>query len=199
MRLESGTLESPVLNGSLRAFSPPAVLLLLNTQRQTGLLALNNQGYSALIMVEDGEVVDAELDRLRGLPALLGAMSWGEGEFIFFNSAVTERTIDLPFSVIQVRVTLWLDRWGEMLVAIPSLACRISVCDQPSGDVIIKPYQWSILTHVVAGPQTVASLAHTLGEDPLTITRVCHELVTMGLCTVLPPLDDGWQESQVLV
>lgn len=199
MRLESGTLESPVLNGSLRAFSPPAVLQLLNMQRQTGLLALNNQGYSALIMIEDGEVVDAELDRLRGLPALLGATSWGDGEFTFFNSAVTERTIDLPFSVVQVRVTLWLDRWREMLTAIPSLGCRITVRDQPSGDVIIKPYQWSILTHVVGGPQTVAALSHTLGEDPLTLTRICYELVMMGLCTVLPPLDDGWQESPVLV
>jgi len=168
-------------------------------QRQTGLLSLNNHGYSALIMVEDGEVVDAELGRLRGLPALFEGASWREGEFTFFNCPTTERTIELPLTVIQVRVRLWLDRWREVLNTIPSLGCLISVRDHPSGDVIIKPYQWTILTRVVGGPQSVADLAAALNEDPLTVARVCYELLGLGLCQVQPAMDESWQASRVLV
>jgi hypothetical protein len=133
------------------------------------------------------------------LPALFQAMSWNEGNFSFAASAATERTITLTLPVVQVRAALWLDRWRGVLTAIPSLGCRITVHSSPRGDVIIKPYQWGVLTRVVGGPMTVAELAHALKEDPLAITRICIELVELGLCEALPPLDQGWSESAVLV
>jgi hypothetical protein len=181
--------ELPLLAGNLCAFNLSALLSLLNIQKQTGELTMRNYGFVAQAWVEQGELVDALLGRVHGLPALFQAMSWNEGSFSFTSSAALERTITLTLPIIQVRAALWLDRWRAVLQTIPSLGNRITVHNSPRGDVIIKPYQWSVLTRVVGGPMTVADLAHALKEDPLAVTRICVELIEMSLCQVLAPLE----------
>ncbi len=188
-----------MLAGSLYAFNLSALLSLLNIQKQTGQLTLRNRGFVAYVSVENGEVADASLGRIHGLPALFQAMSWGEGSFSFIATSAADRTITLTLPVVQVRAALWLDRWRNVLGIIPSLGCRITVHNSPHGDVIIKPYQWGVLTRVVGGPMTVANLAHALKEDPLAITRICVELIELGLCEALPPLEDSWSADAALV
>ncbi len=184
----ASTDEQPLLAGSLAAFNLSALLSLLNIQKQTGELTMRNYGFVAQAWVAEGELVDALLGRVHGLPALFQAMSWNEGGFTFTGNAAIERTITLTLPVVQVRAALWLDRWRNVLQTIPSLGNCITVHNSPRGDVIIKPYQWSVLTRVVGGPVSVADLAHALKEDPLAVTRICVELVEMSLCQVLPPL-----------
>ncbi len=190
----------PLLAGSLSGFNVSSLLSLLNIQQQDGQLTVRNRGFLAYIYVEKGEVVDAALGRVHGLPALFQMITWSEGDF-FFSTAppAPQRSINLSLAVIQVRASLWLDRWRNVLTTIPSLGHRIGVHSSPRGDVVIKPYQWSVLTRVVAGPMSIADLAHALKEDPLAVTRICVELAEVGLCQVLPPLDEGWHESPVLV
>ena len=193
------TIGEVLLAGNLHAFNLSALLSLLNIQKQSGQLTVRNRGFVAYVAVEAGEVTDASLGRIHGLPALFQVMSWGEGSFSFAAAPPAERTITLTLPVVQVRASLWLDRWRSVLGVIPSLGCRITVHSSPRGDVIIKPYQWGVLTRVVSGPMTVADIAHALKEDPLAITRICVELIELGLCEALPPLEDGWSESAVLV
>ena len=69
------------LAGVLTAFSPSALLSLLNMQKATGDLRLVNYDIVAQIFVEAGEVVEATLGRDRGLPALFYALSWTNGRF----------------------------------------------------------------------------------------------------------------------
>lgn len=190
---------TPLLSGTLAAFKPGALLSLLNLQQQTGLLVLHNYGFSAEIWVEHGEVVDALLGVSRGLYALFEVMSWSEGEFSFVRSHVGQRTIDLSLPIIQVRAALWLDRWRDVRAVIPSLGHRITVQPPPAGDVVIKPYQWSILTRIVNAPLTIADLALSLNYPTLDVMRACVELIHIGLCILLPPQEDGWVESKVLV
>ena len=197
--LAIGFEESPLLRGNLSAFSLGALLSLLNMQQQSGLLTVRNRGFLTQVWVENGEVVDARLGVSRGLYALFEAMSWGEGEFLFMSAPIETRSISLSLPVIQVRAALWLDRWHDVLHAIPSLGHRIAVCQAPLGDVVIKPYQWSVLTRVVTGPLTIAELALDLNYPALDVMRACVELLQIGLCQLLPPLEDGWMESQVLV
>lgn len=190
---------APLLGGSIAAFNVSALLSLLNIQKASGQLTVRNRGFACHIWVAEGEVVDALLGRVRGLPALFQAMSWHDGSFTYTLAAAQEHNITLTLPVVQVRAALWLDRWRNVLSTIPSLGCRVTVHSSPRGDVIIKPYQWGVLTRVVGGAVAVADLAHALDEDPLALTRICVELVELGLCEILPPLEDGWRESQVLV
>lgn len=198
-QLASGFEANPLLRGSLSAFSLGALLSLLNMQRQGGLLTVRNRGFLAQVWVEQGEVVDARLGVSRGLYALFEAMSWSEGEFQFMVAPIEARSISVSLPVIQVRAALWLDRWRDVLHAIPSLGHRIVVCQAPLGDVVIKPYQWTVLTRVVNGPLTIAELALDLDHPALDVMSACVELLQIGLCQLLPPLEEGWVESQVLV
>jgi Domain of unknown function (DUF4388) len=189
----------PLLRGSLSAFRVGALLSLLNMQKQSGLLTLHNRGFVGQVWVENGEVVDARLGVSRGLYALFETMCWGEGEFFFVVAPIEARSISLSLPVIQLRAALWLDRWRDVLQAIPSLGHRIAVCPAPLGDVVIKRYQWSVLTRIVTGPLTIAELALDLDYPTLDVMRACAELLQVGLCQLLPPLEDGWIESKVLL
>jgi hypothetical protein len=180
-------LSGPVLSGLLRYFSPSAVLSLLNMQKATGVLYLQNRSLAATIHMENGEVVAATLGADRGVPALFYALSWNTGRFQFRLEPPGPRSIHLSLPVIQVRATLWLDRWRSLQSVFPTIWYRIGIHPQPSGEVVIQPHQWQALTRIVAEPVSLVRLAEMLKVDVLAVTRVAAELVRLGLAVVVPP------------
>ena len=175
------------LAGVLTAFSPSALLSLLNMQKATGDLRLVNYDIVAHIYVEAGEVVEATLGRDRGLPALFYALSWTSGRFYFSPDTAPARTIQLSLPVIQVRAALWMERWRQVDQVFPSIFHRIGIHPQPAGEVTVHPHQWQVLTHIVAAPVSLARLAGILTQDVMAVARVSAELVKLGLAQVLPP------------
>ncbi|HUS13484.1 MAG TPA: DUF4388 domain-containing protein [Chloroflexia bacterium] len=180
-------MSGPVLAGLLNAFPPSSLLSLLNLQRATGVLYLQNRSLSATIQVEGGEVVGATLGAEQGVPALFYALSWNTGRFQFRLEPAGPRTIHLSLPVIQVRATLWLDRWRDLRRVFPTIWYRIGIHPQPSGEVVIQPHQWQVLTRIVADPVSLVRLAEYLHADVLAVTRVAVELVNLGLAIVVPP------------
>src|SRR4051794_11240030 len=72
-------LAGPVLVGLISVFPPSSVLSLLNVQKATGVLYLQNRSLHATIHVENGEVVGATMGSEQGVPALFYALSWNTG------------------------------------------------------------------------------------------------------------------------
>jgi len=179
----------PVLAGLISAFPPNAVLSLLNVQRVSGVLYLQNRSLTAAIHVDDGEVVGATLGGEQGLAPLFYALSWNTGRFQFRLEPPGPRYITLSLPVIQVRATLWLDRWRDLRRVFPTIWYRIGIHPQPSGEVVIQPHQWQLLTRIVAEPVSLVKLAELLRADVLVVTRVAAELVHLGLAIVVPPDD----------
>ncbi len=186
-------LPGPVLSGSTSYFPPSAVLSLLNLQKATGVLYLQNRALAATIGLEDGEVVAATLGNDQGLPALFYALSWNTGTFEFRRVPPGPRSINLTLPVIQVRATLWLDRWKELRRFFPTIWHRVGIHPPPAGDVVIQPHQWQVLTRIVAEPISLVRLAELLRMDVLAVTRVAVELVMLGLAIVVAP-DEGEAE-----
>ena len=180
-------LSGPVLAGLISAFPPNAVLSLLNVQRVSGVLYLQNRSLTATIHVDGGEVVGATLGSEQGLAPLFYALSWNTGRFQFRLEAPGPRTITLSLPVIQVRATLWLDRWKDLRRVFPTIWYRIGIHPQPAGEVVIQPHQWQLLTRIVAEPVSLVKLAELLRADVLVVTRVAAELVHLGLAIVVPP------------
>jgi hypothetical protein len=183
-------LAGPVLAGLISAFPPSAVLSLLNVQKATGVLYLQNRSLGATIHVDNGEVVGATMGSEQGVPALFYALSWNTGRFQFRQESPGPRTITLSLPVIQVRAQLWLDRWGDLRRVFPSIWYRIGIHPQPSGEVVIQPHQWQVLTRIVAEPVSLVRLAEQMHADVLMMSRVAAELVNLGLAIVVPPDDD---------
>ena len=178
-----------MLTGTLTAFSPSSLLSLLNIQKQTGALHLNNNIIIGYIYIEKGEVWDARLGAVVGAYALFQLFGWKQGQFSFEigGSAPSKRTIEASLPVLQVRATLWLDNMNKYNQLIPSVSHRIVIANDPSGGVVIEPYQWAILTKIVARPLSIAQLAEELDQDLMTVTRIAADLVRMGIATVKPP------------
>lgn len=183
-------LAGPVLAGLISAFPPSAVLSLLNVQKATGVLYLQNRSLGATIHVDNGEVVGATMGREQGVPALFYALSWNTGRFQFRQEPPGPRLITLSLPVIQVRAQLWLDRWGDLRRVFPSIWYRIGIHPQPSGEVVIQPHQWQVLTRIVAEPVSLVRLAEQMHADVLMMSRVAAELVNLGLAIVVPPDDE---------
>ncbi len=181
------SLPPPVLSGRTDIFPPGALLSLLNLQKVTGVLYLHNRSLTAMIGMEEGEVTGAALGAEQGVPALFYALSWNTGRFEFRFVPPGPHTINLTLPVIQVRATLWLDRWKELRRVFPTIWHRVAIHPQPSGEVVIQPHQWQLLTRIVAEPASLVKLAEYLRIDVLAVTRVAAELVNLGLAVVIPP------------
>jgi hypothetical protein len=192
---EEATVDGWTLAGVLAAFTPSAVLSLLNMQQARGELRLENQGILAHIYLDSGEVVDAMLGRDRGLAALFYALSWTTGRFFFLPGPVPPRTIRLSLPVIQVRAALWMDRWRNLDRVFPTIWHRVGLHPQPPGEVTIQPHQWQVLTRIVAAPISIVRLAALLNQDVMAMARIAAELVNMGMAVVLPPDEETGDEG----
>jgi hypothetical protein len=192
---EEAAVDGWTLAGVLAAFTPSAVLSLLNMQQVRGDLCLENQGILAHIYLDGGEVVDAMLGRDRGLAALFYALSWTSGRFFFLPGPVPPRTIRLSLPVIQVRAALWMDRWRNLDRVFPTIWHRVGLHPQPPGEVTIQPHQWQVLTRIVAAPISIVRLAALLNQDVMAMARIAAELVNMGMAVVLPPDEETGDEG----
>jgi hypothetical protein len=192
---EEAAVDGWTLAGVLAAFTPSAVLSLLNMQQVRGELRLENQGILAHIYLDGGEVVDAMLGRDRGLAALFYALSWTSGRFFFLPGPVPPRTIRLSLPVIQVRAALWMDRWRNLDRVFPTIWHRVGLHPQPPGEVTIQPHQWQVLTRIVAAPISIVRLAALLNQDVMAMARIAAELVNMGMAVVLPPDEETGDEG----
>jgi DNA-binding response OmpR family regulator len=68
-------------SGTTRELALVDLLQSLETARTTGVVHLEHDGHSAAIYLREGNVVDAELGRLRGADVVVVALGWDEASF----------------------------------------------------------------------------------------------------------------------
>ena len=84
------------VTGSLSEMSLPDIIQILGAGRKTAKITLENNGKTAYIYLEDGRVVNAEIDDLKGEEAFYKILWWNEGTFtIDPNVEITERLINM--------------------------------------------------------------------------------------------------------
>jgi hypothetical protein len=76
--------------------SLPDIIQILGVGRKTGKIVLKNGGQSAEIHMEEGRIVNALIDNLKGEDAFYKIIYWNEGAFnIDPNIAITDRLINI--------------------------------------------------------------------------------------------------------
>jgi len=82
--------------GSLSEMSLPDIIQILGAGRKTGKILLKSRDQSAEIHMEEGRIVNAVIDNLKGEEAFYKILYWNEGTFtIDPNIAITERLINM--------------------------------------------------------------------------------------------------------
>jgi len=84
------------VSGSLSEMSLPDIIQILGAGRKTGKILLKNNGQSAEILMEDGRIVNAFVDQLKGEEAFYKILYWNSGTFIVDPTVqITERLINM--------------------------------------------------------------------------------------------------------
>ncbi len=185
---------SPHLYGQLSTFSLNTILTALNLQKVTGRLTLAQSDQIAEIIVNKGEVVDAWSEVDRGLGALLPLFGWDFGVFSFTVEPAVSKTIDISLPVLQVRSAVYLEeqkssrqRTSVFTREIPSPQHILEINRDSEGEVSIRPEYWSLLRHLVTGPQSVERMAEITDTSIEAFVPVATELVRANMLRVLSP------------
>jgi len=97
LKAERKVAQKPVgVSGSLSEMSLADIIQILSAGRKTGKIILRNKEQSAEIHMEDGRVINALIDNLKGEEAFYKILYWSEGTFtIDPNIEISERLINL--------------------------------------------------------------------------------------------------------
>ena len=84
------------VSGSLSEMSLPDIIQILGAGRKTGLVTLTDNGKQAQIFLEEGRIVNAKLEDLKGEDAFYKILYWNQGTFTIDPAAeISERLISI--------------------------------------------------------------------------------------------------------
>src|SRR5262245_25643015 len=108
--------------GSLGDMGLVDLVQTIDISRKSGVLELTNDTQRGSIFFRDGQLVDAELAKLRGEAAIYRLLLWNEGEFeIDFRPIREGQRINSSTQAILMEGMRRIDEWGRLLEQIPSL------------------------------------------------------------------------------
>ncbi|OGP59151.1 MAG: hypothetical protein A2V67_07580 [Deltaproteobacteria bacterium RBG_13_61_14] len=84
------------VTGSLTEMSLPDIIQILGAGRKTGLVTLTDNGRQAQIFLEEGRIVNAKMDDLKGEEAFYKILFWNQGTFSIDPTVeISERLISM--------------------------------------------------------------------------------------------------------
>lgn len=101
-------------HGEISEVPVPEILQLLSNARRSGCLEIMRPDGSGRVFLADGEVVHASVPGLEGDEALLAALGWPDGEFLFVSDrAADRRTVRQPLQALLLEAARRLDERGK--------------------------------------------------------------------------------------
>ncbi len=102
------------VSGSLSEMALPDIIQIMGAGRKTGRIILENNGKSCSIDMEDGQVVNASLDDLKGEEAFYQILYWNEGTFTIDPTAeISERMITVSYESLMLEGYRRMDEAGK--------------------------------------------------------------------------------------
>jgi response regulator RpfG family c-di-GMP phosphodiesterase len=102
------------VSGQLSEMDIPAIVQILGAGRKTGRITLENKGETAVIEMEEGRLVNAIIDDLKGEEAFYKILYWEEGSFTIDPSAeVAERLINMSIDSLMLEGYRRMDEEGK--------------------------------------------------------------------------------------
>ncbi len=116
-KLRSETKTEPKaagVSGSLTEMALPDIIQIMGAGRKTGRIILEHNGRSCSIDMEDGQVVNASVDDLKGEEAFYRILYWNEGSFTIDPTAeISERMITVSYESLMLEGYRRMDEAGK--------------------------------------------------------------------------------------
>src|SRR5690606_32803182 len=143
--------------------------------RKSGVLELSNGTQRGSVMFRDGQLVDAELGKLRAEAAIYRLLLWNEGEFeIDFRPVRAEQRITSSTQALLMEGMRRIDEWGRLLEQIPSLDNVFEVSDEELVERLAEiPDEINEILRHIDGRRSLMQVVDACdGDDLETLTAI---------------------------
>ena len=182
------------LQGSLSELPLPDVIQLVSVSGKTGAFEINGESEFGKIYLQDGQIVDAMVGRLRGDSAVYEMAIWSAGTFSFHPGEQSDHvTIHMSNATLMMEAARRLDEWRVLKRKIPSLDLVPFFTSRESGgadQVTLSPQEWILVTRV-DGVKTIEEIATHLRWAPFDVSKLLFGMITTGLVALGKPGESG--------
>jgi hypothetical protein len=172
--------------GSLKEIQLPDIIQLVSVSGKSGIFLLERGEERGEIYLQDGQIVHAVYNVLRGEEAVYALSIWAEGDFHFQPGVESDIvTIRKSNTNLLMEAARRLDEWKILSKKIPSMD-HIPVLryeEQWKKEVLLSPQEWTLITRV-DGRRTIEDLASSLGWSAFDVSKILYGLITQGLITL---------------
>jgi hypothetical protein len=179
------------LMGQLGEFHLHNIIALLQVEKQTGELAVENaEGHRVAFYLQDGQIIHAVNGIQAGFEAAIPPFAWTTGKFHFESyqpdiaPTITEGNTAIVTAGRQHAVEA-----AEVLARVPSVQMILKLvphAQAQSGYINLAPDEWRFLT-LVDSRRNLEALAGLLGRDHYAVRVIANRLLKEGLVEPVDP------------
>ena len=169
--------------GSLGDMGLVDLLQTIDISRKSGVLELSNPSLRGTVTFRDGQLVDAELGRVRGESAIYRLLLWNEGEFeIDFRPVRADQQITSSTQAILMEGMRRIDEWGRLLEQIPSLDNVFEISEEELVERLAEiPDEINEILRHIDGRRSLHQVLDASGGDDLETLTAITKLYFEGI------------------
>jgi len=170
-----------MFQGSLHDVKLPDIIQLMTVSGKSGCFLLNQDQEEGRIFLQDGQIVHAQVGKLRGEDAMYALAIWDNGSFAFQEGATTEeRSISKKITFLLMEVARKLDEWRVLSKKIPSLNLIPEIESLGNKKVSFNTQEWHVLSKI-NGVTSINRIAEATQLVPIDVAKLIYGLVAGGL------------------
>jgi hypothetical protein len=171
--------------GSLKELPLPDIIQLVSVSGKTGMFSLTSGASKGEIYLRDGQIVHAEVGKLREEEAVYEMAIWRDGEFVFIPGKETQHTsIRRSNTNLLMEAARRIDEWSILSKKIPSTQMVPVFTNQATTtSVSLTPQEWMLISKTDER-RTIEELAIAVGMSPFEVCKLLYGLITSGLLTL---------------
>ena len=168
--------------GSLKELPLPDIIQLVSVSGKTGMFSLKSGSSNGEIYLRDGQIVHAQVGKLREEEAVYEMAIWRDGEFVFIPGEETEQTsIRRSNTNLLMEAARRIDEWSVLSKKIPSTQMVPVFTNQATTtSVSLTPQEWMLISKTDER-RTIEELAIAIGMSPFEACKLLYGLITSGL------------------
>ncbi|MDA8017184.1 MAG: DUF4388 domain-containing protein [Thermoanaerobaculia bacterium] len=166
------------LKGSLDEVPLPNIIQMVLMSGKTGGFVLESASKAGEIYLRDGEIVHAQVGRLRGEEALYEFAIWQEGDFAFEEDLITEEhSIESSTTNLLMNVARRIEEWQILSKKVPSMDLIPNLAgDAKSTSMSFSPREWAVISKI-DGRRTIDEIGATLDLPAFEVSKLLYGLV----------------------
>lgn len=170
-------------SGSLDDIGLVDLIQTIDMSRKTGALRLTRGSENGIIYFQDGDVVDAEVGRHKGVAAVYRLLTWSDGLFdVDFRPVRRGRAVHLATQEILMEGMRRLDEWGRLVEQLPPLDTVFMV---DAGELIDRldeiPDEVNAIIRLTDGNRTLLEIIDAAPFDDLETLKIITQLSFYGI------------------